>query len=151
MKRFCKTSRNPKGFTLLELVVVIAIIGVLSTVMVLSISAVLKNSRNKAAKSSLENYWKITTIYFNQCNLGYGTFSEKQLKTRYPSGVLKSLSTAACGTSGLTSNNTIWVQYKTNDKSTTSKYVIVKITLRLNNQLYSTTNGLKIIGPSKIS
>jgi prepilin-type N-terminal cleavage/methylation domain-containing protein len=148
MKRFCKTSRNPKGFTLVEVLVVIAVVAILSTVVTISISAVIKSSQKKAAASSLESYWRITSIYMNQCNLGYGSFSKNQLKTRFPANVLKTLSTEPCVKGSLTKDGTIYIQYKENPKSTVAKYSIVRITLRSGGKLYSTTNGTKLIGPS---
>ena len=147
MKRFCKTSKNPKGFTLIEVLVVVALIAVLSSVVAVSLSAVVRSSQKKAAQASLESYWRITSIYVNQCNLGYGSFSKTQLKTRFPANVLKELSKDPCVKGSLPKDGTIYIQYKENPKSTVAKYSIIKITLRSGGKFYSTTNGIKMTGP----
>ena len=148
MKRFCKTSRNPKGFTLVELIVVIAIIGILASVVSVSIIAITRNARTKAAKTSLENYWRITALYFSQINMCYGGSepNEKHLKTRLPNNILQSggLSDKPCSS---LSDGKIYIQYEKDPKSAKNKYTIQKITLRQNNKYYYTTTGTSVTGP----
>ncbi len=146
MKRFCKTSKNPKGFTLVELVVVIAIIGIIASIAVVSLTAVMKSTKKKAAANALEDYWRITSIYFNQVNLGYGSSSpsESQLKTRFPSGVLQKLTTSSPQKTDLTGNGKVWVQFSENSKSTKNKFTIKKIYICMNSEYYYTTTGYSI-------
>jgi len=50
-----KIQKNKRGFTLIEMVLVIAIIVILAAVMFISISGYLKNARTAAAKISEHN------------------------------------------------------------------------------------------------
>ena len=66
-KRFC----NKLAFTLVELVVVIAILGILSSVAGISISAAVKSSKRKQAQTSVRTYFETTTGVMAELNGGF--------------------------------------------------------------------------------
>ena len=55
--------RNKKGFTLVELLVVITLVGVLGLITVPIINDVIKNSRNKAFRETVINIVEVAKIY----------------------------------------------------------------------------------------
>ncbi len=52
-----KNKKNRKGFTIVELVIVIAVIGILATVLVPTFGDVIDNAKNKAAMQEAKNLY----------------------------------------------------------------------------------------------
>ncbi|MBO4473191.1 MAG: prepilin-type N-terminal cleavage/methylation domain-containing protein, partial [Clostridia bacterium] len=87
---------NSKAFTLIELVVVIAIIAILSMIVTASTIAVLRNTQRKSMETTLSNYWRLTETYFDQINKGMSASGAPQrealgtrLNMRYSYIILK--------------------------------------------------------------
>ena len=66
MKRFSK-----KGFTLIEILVVLAIIGVLASIIIVSVNTTTKKANNAKIKAQLEQARNAAQIYYTS-NLHYG-------------------------------------------------------------------------------
>ena len=122
MRRFCK---NKKGFTLLEVIVVIAIIAILGMIVAASTIAVLRNAEKKAATNTLSNYWNLTSKAVDQANLGLtiGGVSKDLVASRISISDPKKLtvSTTACKS---LSEGYVYVQYSYNNKSVNHKYTL---------------------------
>ncbi len=73
--------RLEKGFTLLELLIVISIIGVLSTVVIVSLDKSRKNARNKAVIEQMFEYQKSLELSYASSGNYPGTDSSR--KQRY--------------------------------------------------------------------
>ena len=58
-------SKKKKAFTLIEMIVVIAIIGILSTMLLTSVANVRKSSADARRKSNLENVRGAVTMYYS--------------------------------------------------------------------------------------
>src|SRR5688572_4515107 len=66
MKRFLpKSARNPKGFTLIELMVVVSIIAILSIIGVVVYSGVQRGSRDSRRKADIESISKALEVDFS--------------------------------------------------------------------------------------
>ena len=63
--------KNQKGFTLIELMIVIAIIGILAAIAIPQFSAYRKRSYNAAAQSDLKNFTTAQEAYF----VDWGTYT----------------------------------------------------------------------------
>lgn len=61
--------RNNKGFSMIEVLTVVAIIGVLATTAIASYQNLVKNSRQKQAKAELAAYYRGTKLMIGE--LGY--------------------------------------------------------------------------------
>jgi len=85
MKNDIKISN--KGFTLIELMVVIAIIGILSAVMLESFSAAKSQSRDVKRISDLSNIQLALAGYFNRCGDYPATASTSATDSGCPSGI----------------------------------------------------------------
>jgi len=136
---------NSKAFTLIELVVVIAIIAILSMIVTASTIAVLRNTQRKSMETTLSNYWRLTEMYFNQINKGMSTSGAPQrealgtrLNMRYSYIILKTTPCQSC------SNNYLHIQYADNPKSSISRYSIVKMTYRYKGTYYKTEDGQNV-------
>ena len=138
--------RNKKGFTLIEIIVVIAIIAILGGIVAGSIYAVYRKSEKKAATSKLTESWSITTTAFHQINRGFTTFSSPNvnfLSTRL--GTTKIiLGTNECES---LAKDYIYIRYEYNPKSVSNKYKVVCIWTNKDGNYYYTTDGKNVIGP----
>lgn len=61
-------NKNKKGFTLIEMLVVISIIGLLTTMIIISVGRVRKNSIDTRRKANLENVRGAITMYYSVKN-----------------------------------------------------------------------------------
>jgi len=61
--------KDKKGFTLIEMIVVIAIVGILSTMLLTSVTRIRKNSIDTRRKSNLENVRGAINMYYSAKSL----------------------------------------------------------------------------------
>lgn len=141
--------RNRKGFTLIEVLVVIAIIGILGGIVAVSTVAVLKNSEKKSATTTLINYWNLTAQAFNQINLGF-TMTDRPTSAFIATRLGKDSNMVTCVTSEcttLTTDGKVHIQYTDNKSSRNSRYQIKRIAMKYNGKLYYTDDGKTVKGP----
>jgi type IV pilus assembly protein PilE len=62
----CRISRNPRGFTFLELALVLAITAILATVAVVTYNKYVDKARMTEARTALKHLQKTQTIYFTE-------------------------------------------------------------------------------------
>ena len=68
-----------KGFTLIELMVVIAIIGILASIVIVSLNSSKGNARDTQRKQDLENIQGALEVYYStNANYPVGTFDSRQ-------------------------------------------------------------------------
>src|SRR5574344_2155536 len=68
---------NSKGFTLVELLATLLILGVLATIITPIVTKTIKKARISAATRSAENYVYEATLYFNENSSDYDTLIDK--------------------------------------------------------------------------
>lgn len=136
---------NSKAFTLIELVIVIAIIGVLAMIVTASTIAVLRNAERKSLETTLTNYWRLTETYFDQVNKGMTTTNIPQrealgtrLNMKYTFILLKTTPCQSC------SNNYLYIQYADNPKSSIARFSITKMTYKYKGTYYKTEDGQNV-------
>jgi len=64
-------TQTKQGFTLIEILVVIAIIGILAGVIISSLSSARNNARDVALKQAADAFIKQAHLYYNQNNFSY--------------------------------------------------------------------------------
>ena len=149
--------RNKKGFTLIELVAVIAIIAILGGIVAASTVAIVKNSTKKSIASKLKSYWSITNTAFDQINKGFSTYDNPDvyfLSTRLKTNNLF-IGTKECTSlpdpyspENKNKDDPIYIQYSDNPKSLRKRYTIVQIWIRHGNDYYYTKDGKTVVGPN---
>ena len=75
LKSFRKPLRKQEGFTLIELMIVVAIIGILAAIAIPNFLRYQAKSRQSEAKTNLGAVFVAETAYFSEVNR-YGSFSE---------------------------------------------------------------------------
>ena len=101
-------SRNPNGFTLVELMIVVAIIGILAAIAVPAFSRYVKKSRTSEAVGQLSKQWAGSlTYYVTDHVIPDGTPLPKEFPG--PSAAWASATECACQTGQrCVGNNSIW-------------------------------------------
>ena len=148
-----KRLKNKKGFTLVELLVTIAIIGILSTMVGLSVNFFIKQANEKTQFTTIETAVKTCNAIFMETNLGYSGISVGDI-TEYQSRIgsyVKEVNNVTGGTVNTSDvsadNNEMYIYYKYDGKyadgSNEPKYYLVNIIYKIDNNvwIYSYTNG----------
>jgi len=63
-----KKNKKEKGFTLIEMLVVVSIIGLMTTMLIVSVSRIRKNSIDTRRKANIENVRGAITLYYSTKN-----------------------------------------------------------------------------------
>ena len=65
MNNTSQASRRKKGFTLVEIMVVISVIGVLAAIMVPNVSGIVNKAKKSAAQATVQSTYTALSAYFN--------------------------------------------------------------------------------------
>lgn len=71
--------KNNKGFTMVELVVTIAILAILATTVTLSVTAVINSSKRKTQQAEIESAYSTCGAVFTEINSGFSTIEISNL------------------------------------------------------------------------
>ena len=74
-------TQTKQGFTLIEILVVIAIIGILAGVIISSLSSARNNARDVALKQAADAFIKQAHLYYNQNNFSYANLVPSSVST----------------------------------------------------------------------
>ncbi|MDD5712054.1 MAG: type II secretion system protein [Smithellaceae bacterium] len=109
MWKLFKRKRGCRGFTLIELMIVIAIVGILASIAVLQFSAYRTKGFNAAAKSDLRTAYTVAQAFFSDYPAGtvtnsnlvsYGYQNTTQVTVTIINGTMGSLTMTAAHTNG---------------------------------------------------
>ncbi|MFH0755644.1 MAG: type II secretion system protein [bacterium] len=101
--------KTKKGFTLIELIVVIAIIGFLTTVTIISLQTAKQKGSDAGKIKALAEINKALNIYFTDANGGAGTYPSGTDLSSLVNGPIKYIASidSKIKYQGLTANNTV--------------------------------------------
>lgn len=69
-----KNESNSRGFTLVELLAVIMIIGLLATIMIINVNAARTKAKDSAVKANINNLREAGELYYSSNNNSYAGF-----------------------------------------------------------------------------
>lgn len=107
---------NKKGFTLIEVIMVIAIIAILSIILAPNVMSLIKKNNEKSCEKMIGNIESAAKMYVNQnkYELGFdcsGTAKEIKLKTLVDTGYLAGDITNPINKEEISLDNTVSVTY----------------------------------------
>ena len=116
---------NKKGFTLIEVIMVIAIIAVLSIILAPNVMVFINKNNKKSCEKVISNIESATKMYVNQnkyeLNFSCNTSKEITLKTLVDAGYLTKNITNPINKEEISLDNTVSVTYNCDNKIFTYK------------------------------
>ena len=141
--------KHSKGFTLIEVMVVVAIIAILGSLVTVSVIQIRKNAEKKAANNALSTYWTKTNEAFRALNMNVMQSSDfKRTVLTYLGKDSKEVTIDKTACQSLSKGN-VYIQYKEDKDSLTQRYTLVKIWINYQGNIYSTSDGKNCSPPSK--